>query len=108
MKRLLRTVVLLLLAVWALALTSDEQTALIELRSSIPNLRALPAPWIADPTEACDSDYFEGVTCSDGPDPHVIGLYEAILRFGPKVGSLSSFSAPFSRISSLTRKFRSL
>lgn len=72
----------LLLASWALALTGPEEKAVFALMESLPNLRLQPYPWLNDSTKICDHDLFEGLTCSDGPDKHIIGLYEALFSFG--------------------------
>lgn len=75
-------VLLLLLVVvyTALALSDREKTAIISLRNSLPSLSTASPPWTEDPSAACGTPSFYGLSCSSGPDPHVTSLYEPDLK----------------------------
>jgi hypothetical protein len=67
-----------------LALTEGEQLALISLTAHIPILTSTTPPWstnAANAFKACDKPHWYGLSCSSGPDPHVIELYVLLLPF---------------------------
>lgn len=59
------------------ALSQSELKALEALGTSFPVLATKYPPWTSNISAACDSRPFYGLTCSDGPDPHVLELYGA-------------------------------
>lgn len=75
MKLPLLVLLLLCSALSALSLSTGEEEALLDLYRNYPLLGNQPHPWSANVTNACVSPGFTGVMCSDGEDPHVIGLY---------------------------------
>lgn len=66
---------LLTLSSAALALSEDEKQGLSRILNEIPLLSNMSSPWSQNVSLACDTPGFYGITCSDGPDPHVIGMY---------------------------------
>jgi hypothetical protein len=68
-------VVLLLVAPLSWSLTQRELDGVASLIEDWLQLSHTSPPWQSKNTSAvCDVPFY-GVTCSDGPDPHIIGLY---------------------------------
>lgn len=78
MKFLLLLCMLLLASVECLALSAGEEEALLAIRASFPALALTSPPWTQNVSLACEPEPFYGLQCSEGPDPHVIGLYVAL------------------------------
>lgn len=62
----------------SLALSQGEETAISDLFQEWPFLGSLSPPWTSNSSEACNAP-FQGLVCSDGPDQHILSLYEAKL-----------------------------
>ena len=60
-----------------------EETALQALLDSFPKLTTTQPPWTINVSQACETPSFYGLTCSDGPDPHILKLYESIFYVLP-------------------------
>ena len=77
MKHFLYIVVLLILASYqCYGLTQNEEGALSSLAEQWPSLRRLPVPWsTTGAAYACEQPVWSGLTCSPGPESHVIALY---------------------------------
>lgn len=87
--RLCLILLLLLGAVFsALALTDGEVLAVEAFYRNFPALQTTTPPWQTNGTLACTKPVFYGLTCSDGPDPHITTLYESSLAFNSKVVSV--------------------
>lgn len=70
-------VLVLLIALWRTsALSSRELEAISSLAEEWPVLRSLVPSWTLNASEACNDPPFYGLTCSGGPDPHVVSLYD--------------------------------
>ena len=57
------------------ALAAGEIVALEKLLATFPALQAQTPPWSANTTLACEPPGFYGLTCSEGPDRHILKLY---------------------------------
>jgi hypothetical protein len=70
---------LLVLLAWLvsgnLALSESEAFALRSLTRRWPSLTTLKPQWSLDTSSACVEPFWQGLNCSEGNDPHVIGLY---------------------------------
>ena len=76
MRHILVLFILLSSTLAALALSEDELRAIEGLREAFHGLDTLQSrPWSSNASAACDPPYFYGLTCSEGPDPHVIKMY---------------------------------
>lgn len=75
MRSCLVPLVLLLTVYGAFALTSGEELALQAFLRDIPALNETSPPWTLDTSKACSALGFYGVECSNGTDPHIIGMY---------------------------------
>lgn len=70
----------------ALALTAGEESVLQTFRTSWPALSFIQPVWTENISEACGPRPFYGLTCSEGPDPHVTKMYGAVFQFLPSSG----------------------
>lgn len=70
---------LLLLVSPTYGLTSGEEGAIADILESFPHLREESPPWNYNVSLACDEPPFYGLTCSNGPDPHVLKMYGLLL-----------------------------
>lgn len=78
---LLLLLVALLLCGRALALSAGEEEALGAFLKNFIGLNAVqPNPWTPNISMACTPPVFYGLTCSEGPDPHVTQMYDANLE----------------------------
>lgn len=68
-------VLLLFLTVTVAALTEGENEALSAILDSWPILASPSGGWDKNVSKACEADPFYGLTCSESPDPHVVGMY---------------------------------
>lgn len=68
-------IVLFALSICTSALYTHEELALSEIYESVEGLRRVSPPWRSNVSAACEHPVFYGITCSEGPNPHVIGLY---------------------------------
>lgn len=75
MPRFLVLVLLLLAVSLAKGLTEGEKEALEEFKTNWTGLQAATPPWNRNVSTACDVPVFYGLSCSNGPDPHILELY---------------------------------
>ena len=75
MRTALAILILALVVLVADALSTEEEEAIQALLLSIPALNATSPPWTSNSSAACDKPSFYGLNCSNGEEPHVIGLY---------------------------------
>ena len=78
MKRIIVLLLLLNTAYFCFALTQDEETGLEALLTNFPALASMEPSWSTNVSEACRDRPFYGLTCSDGPDQHVLKMYAAV------------------------------
>ena len=71
-------VCLVLALVWCSeALSQGELASLKDLGESWNYFNTSSRPWLRDAlANACDVPPYYGLVCSEGPDPHVLKLYE--------------------------------
>lgn len=67
----------------AFGLTSGEESALASLLRNFPVLGGFTPPRWSNVSIACNDPVFNGLTCSDGPDPHVLAMYGGVQKHGP-------------------------
>ena len=77
----------------ACCLSVGEIETLQKIYESSFGLRAVDPPWNSNASSACDPPGFYGVSCSPGPDPHILSLYVAVLQL---LGKMSVFTFPSS------------
>jgi Leucine-rich repeat (LRR) protein len=86
-------VLVLLIALWRTSsLSSRELEAISSLSEEWPVLRSLVPSWTLNASEACNDPPFYGLTCSGGPDPHVVSL---VLENTPLASSIPNAIAGF-------------
>ena len=78
MKLIVLIVVLFMALYGCSALSGSELEAISSLYEAWPALRNARPMWTSNASEACNEPPFAGLSCSGGPDPHVISLYVAI------------------------------
>ena len=64
----------------SLALSEGEEKVINDLFQEWPVLHSVSPPWTSNASEACDVP-FGGLTCSQGLEKHIIGLYDANFFF---------------------------
>jgi hypothetical protein len=73
---LLLLVILFYLPLDCTCLTEGEIGALKSILSIWPSLETASPPWTEwNISLACNKPFAFGLSCSEGPDPHVIGMY---------------------------------
>ena len=77
MKCHLTTLVLICLAFSVACLTDGEKSALQQLVFNFPLLNSTNPPWTSNISSACAQPAFYGLNCTNGDDPHVVGMYVA-------------------------------
>lgn len=60
------------------SLSLGEKECISDFLSAWPDLGSLVPPWTSNASSACDNPPFKGITCTEGPEKHVIGLYDRI------------------------------
>lgn len=78
MKPLIVLLLLISSAFISSALTPGEISAIEAIYQNFPKLGIIDPPWTSNASNACGTPGFEGITCSLGPEPHVLGLYDTI------------------------------
>lgn len=66
------------------ALSEGEKIALSDLLKEWPFLGSLSPEWTSNSSEACIGP-FKGLSCSNGPDQHILSLYDMKLVFSGKL-----------------------
>lgn len=57
------------------ALSEGEKSVVGSLLLGNPYLSLLSPPWTSNSSLACEEPPFEGISCSDGSEKHITGLY---------------------------------
>lgn len=83
MTKLLALILLLWLVSVAYGLTRGEKDALEAFQTTWPGLQLVTPSWNRSVLTACDPPVFYGLTCDNGPDPHITGMYAGIF-FSPE------------------------
>lgn len=92
LRRSLAILLLLSVACASSAITPGEQSAIRAVLKHFPDLEYHVLPqWSAD-RDPCAYPPFYGITCSNGTDPHILGLYGRLFFYGRQLCIGSPFS----------------
>lgn len=89
-------IVVLLSAIYCTsALNGSEESAILAIATNFPALASAQPAWTSNASSACDSPGFYGLTCSDGPESHILKLYVdlfEVARICPHLTTLPSLA----------------